>query len=770
LRRIFRSHKPWLIGAALGFTVAVAGADLVAVDPASSPAAAQIRVKLASAAGEPLAGEGFVVFKGQSASAAPIVVPVKLPGTAAAGLPAGSQWTLIADFPGYFAADSVLQVPREALAAPLEVQVTLRPAGTLTGKFVAEGKEKLPERLEARFEPTREPPPRKQDVPAGLATCAVDSSGDWRCRLPAGRLDIALHPKGFIPQYVWNHEVKAGETGSLGSRKLVRGASVAGWVTREDGTPAEKCRVRIEPAMAPGYERDPTLEFLRTVAREVPCQKMGFFQSAALAAGSYVLVAQENEARAQLSPVQVWEGAESRLTAPIVLRRPADFELTLSPPVDWLGQPWRVEARRAREHRTGWEEPPYRAEASQDGLVRLPKQLPGRYWITVHDRIGNALFSDLDVELSDPAQPYPVTLDLLWVEGTVHLGDQPVAGRLFFGGRNGTIRIEMASNESGRFEGPLPRPGIWRVEVEGDEPRLKTKTRVEVQSKGNRASVSIELPDTVVSGRVIDPEGAPARGADVALGSVLGMTALTQTDENGEFELRYFPKGTNELSASQSAGRGEDEVSDVYRFEAAEDQPHGPVTLTLRRNRAIRGRVMAATGPVIGATLSAWPTIGGDGGIQTVRSRLAGDFELKVPEGTQALRVVVSPPGGALKAYEVNVANGADLLFQVEPQGGELLITLGKSGPADDETPVLWQEDLWIPSGALKEWAEGHGGRFRQGNRMHLPQLAPGYYTVCVGAPAAVLSNELAAWKSRTRCATGYLAAASTLDLHIPDS
>jgi hypothetical protein len=764
LRRVTCFYKCWAVLAALGCTVA-AGVDRAASDPVSPPAAAQIRVTLASAAGEPLAGEGFVVFQG-AASAAPIVVSIKLPGAASAELPAGSHWTLIVDFPGYFAANSVLQVPREALTAPLEVPVTLRPAGTLTGKFTVEGKEKLPEGLVARFEPTREPPPRKQDIPASQATCAVGSSGEWRCRLPAGRLDVALHPRGFVPHYLRNLEVKPGGASSLGLRKLIRGASVAGWVTREDGTPAEKCRVRIEPAVGPGSQRDPTLEFLQAVASEVPCQKNGFFQSSALAAGSYVLVAQEKDARAQMSPVQVWEGAESRLTAPIVLRRPVDFEVALSPPVDWLGRPWRVEAQRALDHRTGWEEPPYRTEANQEGSVRLPKQTPGRFAITVYDQLGNALFSDLNVKLSDPAQPYPITLDLLWVEGTVHLGDEPVAGRVFFGGRNATVSIKMTSNESGRFEGPLPRAGSWRVDVEGDEPRLNAKTRVEVKPKGDRASVSIELPNTSVSGRVVDPEGMPARGAHVVLSSIAGPT-LTKADEKGEFELRHFVKGTNELSSWQSLGAGEREASDAYLFEAVEDEPHGPVVLTLRRNRVIRGRIVAATGPVIGATVSAWPAIGGDGGIQKVRSRLDGDFELKVPVGTQALRVIVSPPGGALKIHEVNVASDAELLFQAEPLGGELVVTTKGEG-LTNEVAILWQEDIRTSLGMLKEWAEGHGGHW-QGGQVRIPQLAPGSYTVCLGAPEVSVTSEPEAWKSRAKCAAGYLAAGSSLNLRIPD-
>lgn len=767
MRRATCFQTRWITATALFCALAAAGVDRATGDPASPPPVTQIRVTLTSASSQPLTGEGFVVFKG-SASAAPVVVPVKLPGAATAELPVGSHWTLIVDFPGYFATDSVLEVPREALAAPLEIPVKLRPAGTLTGKFTVDNKDKLPEGLEARFEPTREPPPKKQDIPPGRATCAVGPSGDWRCRVPAGQLDVALHPKGFVPHYLWNLAVKPGETKKLAPRKLVRGASVAGWITREDGTPAEKCRVRIEPAAAPGVSRDPTLEFLQAVASEVPCQGKGFFQSPALRAGAYTVLARENEAQAWMSPIQVWEGAESRLTVPIVLRRPVDFEVMLSPPVDWLGRPWRVEAQRATEGQTVWSAPTYRTEADPDGRAKLPKQLPGRFRVTVYDQLGNSLFSDLNVNLADPAQPYLITLSLLWVDGTVHLGDEPVAGRLFFRG-HGVTRVEMTSNENGRFEGPLPKGGNWRVDIEGDEPRLKAKTTVEVKPKGDRASVAIEVPNTVVSGRVVDSEGKPVRGADIVLGSLKGGTALAGTDEKGEFELRYFPKGPNELSASKSLGRGEYEGSDKHLFDAVEGEPHGPVVLTLRRNRVIRGRILAPTGPVIGAAVMAWPTTGGGGGIQKVRSQLDGDFELKMPVDAQALRVIVSPPGGALKIHEVNVASNAELLFQVEPLGGELTVTLGNSDALERDALIIWQEDLALSLGMLKEWAEGNGGHFWREGQTRIPQLAPGSYTVCTGAPAPIAApHELDAWKSRARCQTGYLAAGSSLDLRFP--
>lgn len=755
-----------LLALGLGTASGAAALDPPRTDSSPEiPVTAQVRIEFSSSDGKPLSGKGFAVFQSLS-SPDPLVFPATLPEPVTVGLPPGSQWTLIADFPGYFSANSVVQIPPVPGASPEKVQAILRPAGLLTGKFVVDEKERLPDWLEARFEPTRSGKPDQRNPPAGSAICAVGKEGDWRCRLPAGSLDIALYPRGFIPHYLWNTAVVASETGSAGTRKVVRGASVAGWISQEDGTPAEKCRVRLEPAVAPGRPNDPTLEFLRAVAAEAPCQKNGFFQFAAVAPGTYSIVAQERDAQAHMAPVEVWEGSESRISVPITLRRPVDFEVTLSPPVDWLGRPWRFEARRAVEYRSGWEEPGFRVEAGLDGRVTISRQTPGRFWLSVYDALGNAVYSDLHVELTDPAEPYPIELNLLWVEGQVKLGDEPVGGRLTFNGQAGAASVSMIADEEGRFSGPLPQPGTWRVNVESSVPRLRTHAQVEIRPKADRQSITIELPDTRVYGRVVDPAGAPAPGAAVLFSSMIG-TLQTEADQKGEFEIRAFPRGALEISASRATGQGNREVSDSYRFEASEDAPHGPVVLTLRSNQTLRGKVVAATGPVIGATILAWSVGGGDGVASTVRSRLDGSFEVKVPAGTSLARIVVSPPGGALKAYEVAAANEAELLFQVEPLGGELLVDVGKAEAFQGRILALWQGDIGISMATLIRWSEGHGARFLDGTQIRIPQLAAGFYTVCLGLPAVVDPSQIEEWKKQGACDSGYLAAGSSLGLRL---
>jgi hypothetical protein len=176
--------------------------------------------------------------------------------------------------------------------------------------------------------------------------------------------------------------------------------------------------------------------------------------------------------------------------------------------------------------------------------------------------------------------------------------------------------------------------------------------------------------------------------------------------------------------------------------------------------------VLAATGPVVGATVEVWPAAGGS--ISTLRSGLDGSFELEVPADTQAVRTVVAPPGGALKARELSLANDAELLLSAEPLGGEVIVDLGRREVLETGVFLLWQEEIQIPFGTLVGWAEGHGVRFLQGSQVRIPQMAPGHYTACVGAPEVATPGGLEAWKGRSKCTSGFLSASSVLDLRLP--
>ena len=111
----------------------------------------------------------------------------------------------------------------------------------------------------------------------------------------------------------------------------------------------------------------------------------------------------------------------------------------------------------------------------------------------------------------------------------------------------------------------------------------------------------------------------------------------------------------------------------------------------------------------------------------------------------------------------MSISNEAELLLQVEPLGGDLVVEVGKEEQLEGRILAVWQGDIGVPLGTLIQWAEGHAVRFFERGQVHVPQLAPGFYTVCLGTPAVIDPIAVEDWKHEGTCASGYLAAGSTL-------
>ena len=108
----------------------------------------------------------------------------------------------------------------------------------------------------------------------------------------------------------------------------------------------------------------------------------------------------------------------------------------------------------------------------------------------------------------------------------------------------------------------------------------------------------------------------------------------------------------------------------------------------------------------------------------------------------------------------------AELLLQVEPIGGELVVGVDEES-LEGRILAVWQGDIGIPLGTLVHWTEGLGKRFFDHSEVRIPQLAPGFYTVCLGAAAVIDPGAIEEWKGRGACVSGYLSAASNLELRL---
>lgn len=110
---------------------------------------------------------------------------------------------------------------------------------------------------------------------------------------------------------------------------------------------------------------------------------------------------------------------------------------------------------------------------------------------------------------------------------------------------------------------------------------------------GKRAAeVSIEVPDTLLQGEVVDEAGRSVPGALV---TVLGNRGdQRMADEEGRFEFRGLRPGLRGVEAEER-----DRSSGVVEVMVEEDRETAPLRLVVRENTEVKGRVVSSWAPCL---------------------------------------------------------------------------------------------------------------------------------------------------------------------------
>ena len=214
----------------------------------------------------------------------------------------------------------------------------------------------------------------------------------------------------------------------------------------------------------------------------------GFFQLAGIAPGEMtVTVTRAGYLPAKISPVHVPEGGEIELDD-VVLRRPVELERRFRPAMDLSGKPWDL----ILIDFSGGEAPRL-GTTDAEGTWKVPDLAPGQYVLLVADGQGTRM-AEREIWLAPGETVQDVELDVVFVEGDVTLGDQPLVGRVVFGGTSGSVSVAMESDAEGRFAGVVSRTGSWRVDVTAKDPRVFRRFRdIEVEPNPASGVARVEL-------------------------------------------------------------------------------------------------------------------------------------------------------------------------------------------------------------------------------------------------------------------------------------
>lgn len=685
---------------------------------------------------------------------------VPAPGEISWELDPAKKWLVTARLPGCWAADAVVpsRTPGATpLSQPREIRLRFWPAATLTGTFSPRRGEEEPEAASLRFNlPEGENPMLEKPLPSGFAACTVTGSS-FQCSLPAGLSDLQVIPGGYAPVTRWGVTLAPGETKDLGAIALDPPAKIDG-VVLLDNLPAKAAPVEVDLAPTGVNLLSPAKRerVLALEAATVHPERQGGFVIAPLAAGSYAVSAKSGAewTSSRRSPLVLGTGDTLTVQPPLRLSERASLEITLEPPLDANGEPWEIEVARYLED-SSYRVPERQSTADLAGGWVAEGLAAGPHWIAVESSDGDRVWQK-NVDLDGGRNALQVEVPLLAIVGRLHAGKEPIAAKLKFSRPSGSSVINIVTGKDGRFHGDLTGPGKWYVVADFAESTTHRPVGtfdVEPPPKEGPALIDLALPDTLVSGRVVEGnlDDGVAGAHILAVGETPGRSvAFTRSKKDGLFRFLGLDPGKVTLCAS-SGKRGSRSVPIELEPGAKKDD----VTLKLQAKIEVSARVTVGGRPASGAQL--WVGTPSCGAVFSGR-RLVG------PAGTTVIELLPGSPKlvwvGKLLGWPSTIGTSSlggsgrqQIEIRLSAVGGRLVVPIGppKQGTylSRDGSPLV---SVGLLFGPFPPDGSPPAGVDLANHRFSL-KLAPGDYKVCPDS------------KESSACAEGYLAPNGWLEL-----
>jgi hypothetical protein len=638
-------------------------------------------------------------------------------------------------------------------AEKAEVAATLWPAGFVSGSITAkrEGDAISPE-LTARFEAADD----TLEFPAGDVPCPV-MERTFRCKLPAGALDLRLRPRGHLARYAWGVEVERGGTTKLPKFVLEKGASLAGTVELGRGErvaavkPGE-IRVTAIPVNAAAGVRgsDALLRYTATMG------KRGHFHFDGLPPGRYGVQASA-AANALLSEeleVVVMADTLAEMREPLRIEEPMPLRVSVVPAVDPWGEPWRVTLTRFSAG--GGQDVAATAAVPESGTWSSVPLRSGKYELEVRAERGST-WDRRELEMRGDSPRIDVDLSSRRIFGTVTLGDRPLAAKIELSA--GLTAIELQSGPDGKFDGYLPIAGReqWTAVVESREPTVEYRFPEVVPQQRDGApgmELHLRVPFTTLHGELVNDDGAPVAGI-VNVTSAAAGVVQTFAGDDGRFAVHGLPIGTHEVQGVDFLME-----SDVREVEVTEAAAPDPIRLVVHEQRKVPGRVMSDRAPVVGAEVYLYPTDVRQQMVGSVKTNERGVFSGTVSAGSRQMDVTVAAPGFDFRLFHTAVPP-TGLEVRVDQRGGTIMMP-AQSG---DLLPYLQHAGatLFAPM-IVERWYSRRVGS----DSIAVSAMEPGAWSVCM-ARSSEYRELLAGRIDRAeRCAEGFLAPYGTMTFARP--
>ncbi|KAA0252651.1 MAG: carboxypeptidase regulatory-like domain-containing protein [Acidobacteria bacterium] len=628
-------------------------------------------------------------------------------------------------------------------------RIVLRPSAWVTGQLDLGS---IPVPTDAKLVVRYGPAAGEASQPeAATALCSMAGTR-FRCEVPAARLDYSLRLPGFASRYFWDRPLAHRETTSLGSLRLIPGASLVGFVQVEPGVrfDAEKCRVTLErvPAGATEAVSPPSTQSAPLTGPR------GFFQFTRLAAGVYDLTVRHAGLAPDRRRVVVHSTFEATLKSSVRLGPLGTLEIALSPPLDPYGSEWKVQVSTRAE---GTEVTSVSGLADKTGICRFGLRRGASAHAMVETSRGER-WAESRIQVDRPFVRHVLELSQFRVSGSVRLGNEPLAATLVFGGAHGSVSIPLTSDPTGQFEGLLPRLGPWRIEVRAESPPVLRNLDADLVAESDGESrVEISLEEGRIHGAVRDEQG------NFVERSFLTLTPLgpkpdvsNKPSPDGAFDFRGLALGRYQLRAETSDAEGEETV------EVTLEQQVKEVDVVVRKADTFRGRIVSPT--AAGVPFATVQPLAFSPSARLFPRRTTTDeegrFEIPVPKGADRGLLVVFAPGFAVRVVEFRGVPKERIEMPVDTLGGALTL---RSPHAWGPVPLVRHRGAVFPV-VLFDLAVGVEKRSETaGLTLRVPLVEAGDYTLCPGGEEAYAA--LVSGGEPSGCVMGFLGGSAGLTL-----
>jgi len=607
--------------------------------------------------------------------------------------------------------------------------MSVYPAGTLTGEFLGEGFSDGTQMARVKLSAPKGDPGQALD--SATLSCPVDDKGEFQCAAPTGTWRASVFLENDAPWMSRQLVVEREQTQSLGPIPRKTGGTVIGEILEHHDSTLESTLsviLRQSDRHTQGMSRAPGLRFATQP------NAFGELQIRGLPTGKWDIEFVGDSGRRGESPgVKIESGELTTLATPVQMTQTRTFAVHVDPPLHPTGEPWGVEVLRKSKAGSTTLTEAATGYCDEHGDWVSPPLYGDRFAVRIVGPNGSQ-FAWREMVAADGQNEVWLDLPLVWLQGSVSLGDDPLASRLRFKESDEGATLIAHSNDDGRFGLLLPKPGTWLVQVDSTTRQVSSyRESIDVHAHGRSATVDIRLPDTQLEGDVTDEDGAPVAGAEVELrpGDAPEQPIHTRTDTAGAFRFRGLAEGPVSVFASdreRSAGPVTVPVSE-------EGTP--PVHLKLRRMIEVSGSVQSAVGAVRHATIFSIPVLPGPPPSVREESQTESDesgrFTLRLPATTSRLSLVTLAQGYALTPVEIQNPTETEPISLTLRQDAGTLILPSPFKPEDSagRIELVFVNGVAVDPHILQYWGSLHDGEHPEGSTVTVADMPPGDYALC---------------------------------------